>query len=82
MLDENVLSILNDIADAIKEAGLDPYEQLYGYATTGNELYITRHRGARDYILKINVIVIVEYLEYKKAHKRELKGQKRVRERH
>ena len=67
MLDENVLSILNDIADAIKEAGLDPYEQLYGYATTGNELYITRHRGARDLILKMNVFDIVEYLEYKNS---------------
>lgn len=65
MLDENVLSILNDIADSIKETGLDPYEQLYGYATTGNELYITRHRGARDLILKMNVFDIVEYLEYK-----------------
>lgn len=53
MLDENVLSILNDIAEAIKEAGLDPYEQLYGYATTGNELYITRHRGARERIKKL-----------------------------
>lgn len=67
MLDENVLSILNDIADSIKETGLDPYEQLYGYATTGNELYITRHRGARDYILKMNVFDIVEYLEYKNS---------------
>ncbi|MBQ7000180.1 MAG: IreB family regulatory phosphoprotein [Oscillospiraceae bacterium] len=67
MLDENVLSILNDIADSIKETGLDPYEQLYGYATTGNELYITRHRGARDLILKMNVFDIVEYLEYKNS---------------
>lgn len=67
MLDENVLSILNDIADSIKETGLDPYEQLYGYATTGNELYITRHREARDLILKMNVFDIVEYLEYKNS---------------
>ena len=67
MLDENVLSILNDIADSIKETGLDPYEQLYGYATTGNELYITRHRGARDLILKMNVFDSVEYLEYKNS---------------
>ena len=67
MLDEKVLSILNNIADSIKETGLDPYEQLYGYATTGNELYITRHRGARDLILKMNVFDIVEYLEYKNS---------------
>lgn len=59
MLDEKVLSILNDIADAIKEAGLDPYEQLYGYATTGNELYITRNRGARERIRAVDVADIV-----------------------
>lgn len=63
MLDEKVLSILNDIADAIKEAGFDPYEQLYGYATTGNELYITRHRGARERIRALNVADIVIFVE-------------------
>lgn len=63
MLDEKVLSILNDIADAIKEAGLDPYEQLYGYATTGNELYITRHRGARERIQAVGVADIVIFVK-------------------
>lgn len=62
MLDENVLSILNDIAEAIKESGLDPYEQLYGYATTGNELYITRHRGARERIRALEIVDIVHYV--------------------
>lgn len=62
MLDEKVLSILNDIADAIKEAGLDPYEQLYGYATTGNELYITRHGDARERIRALEIVDIVHYV--------------------
>ena len=62
MLDENVLSILNDIADAIKDAGLDPYEQLYGYTTTGNELYITRHRDARERIQALKIVDIVHYV--------------------
>ena len=62
MIDENVLSILNDIADAIKEAGLDPYEQLYGYATTGNELYITRHSDARERILGLEITDIAHYV--------------------
>lgn len=53
MLDEKVLSILNDIAVSIKEAGLDPHDQLYGYVTTDNELYITRHREAREQIKKL-----------------------------
>jgi len=68
MLDENVLSILNDIADAIKEAGLDPYEQLYGYATTGNELYITRHRGARERIQMQKIDDIIQYIKTKLIH--------------
>lgn len=68
MLDENVLSILNDIADSIKEAGLDPYEQLYGYATTGNELYITRHRGARELIQTLNIEDVVRYINTKLIH--------------
>lgn len=63
MLDKNTLSILNDIADSIREAGLDPYEQLYGYATTGNELYITRHRGARERIQAVDVADIVIFVK-------------------
>ena len=63
MLDEKTLSILNDIADSIREAGLDPYEQLYGYATTGNELYITRHRGARERIRAVEVADIVIFVK-------------------
>lgn len=62
MLDEKVLSILNNIADSIKEAGLDPYEQLYGYVTTGNELYITRHGDARERIRALDVVDIVHYV--------------------
>lgn len=63
MLDKKVLSILNDISDAIKETGLDPYEQLYGYITTGNELYITRRRGARGWIQTINTKDILLYID-------------------
>lgn len=62
MLDEKVLSILNNIADSIKEAGLDPYEQLYGYATTGNELYITRHGDARERIRALEITDIAHYV--------------------
>lgn len=77
MLDENVLSILNDIADAIKEAGLEPYEQLYGYATTGNELYITRSRGARERIHTVDVadiVIFVRLLEQMNAPKNKHPG--------
>lgn len=68
MLDEKALSILKDIADAIKEAGLDPYEQLCGYATTGNELYITRHRGAREQVKKLRIEDIIAFLHQELKH--------------
>ena len=75
MLDEKTLSILNDIADSIREAGLDPYEQLYGYATTGNELYITRRRGAREQIKKLLREDIIAFLHQElKHHKKVSKG--------
>lgn len=64
MLDEKVLSILNGIADSIKAAGLDPYEQLYGYVTTGNELYITRRGDARKLIQKLDSIDITHFIGY------------------
>jgi len=63
MLDEKVLSILNDIADSIKEAGLDPHDQLYGYVTTGNELYITRHGDARELIRTLDVEDIAYFVD-------------------
>ena len=75
MFDEKVLSILNNIADSIKEAGLDPYEQLYGYATTGNELYITRRRGAREQVKKLHREDIIAFLHQElKHHKKVSKG--------
>ena len=62
MLDENVLSILNDIAEAIKEAGLNPYDQLYGYMVTGGDRYITRNRKARERIKEVSFEDIQIYL--------------------
>ena len=41
---------LYDIANAMKKAGYDPYEQIYGYWKTGQILYVTRTDGARNKI--------------------------------
>lgn len=43
----NFEEILSYIVSVLKEAGYDPYEQLYGYLNTGNESYITRKGNAR-----------------------------------
>ena len=42
-----VISVLN-------EAGYNPYEQLYGYLTIGNESYITRKGDARSLITTLD----------------------------
>ena len=62
MLDENVLSVLNSIVDSIREAGLDPYNQLYGYVTTSNNLYITRHGDARRLIQTLDILDVARFI--------------------
>ena len=54
---------MEEIISAIKAAGYDPYEQLYGYVSTGKEEYITRSGGAREKIKKLNWLSVKEYVE-------------------
>ena len=54
---------LHEIATAIKQAGYDPYEQLYGYWKTGQILYVTRTDGARTKIQSISMDSIREFLD-------------------
>lgn len=35
------------VINALKSAGYEPYDQLYGYVTTGEVAYITRQDNAR-----------------------------------
>ena len=41
---------MDRIVKALKDAGYDPYMQLYGYLETGDDTYITRKGNARDEI--------------------------------
>ena len=50
------------IVAVLKEAGYDPYEQLYAYASTGNEAYITRRGNAREIASKIDRSKLMLYL--------------------
>ena len=52
---------LEYIISCIEKSGNDPRSQIYGYLTTGNELYITRHGNARELIKTIDVSVLAEY---------------------
>ena len=60
---EYVISVLRD-------ADYDPYEQLYAYAVTGNETFITRKGNARNMAAEMNREQLIEYvLPYVKPNK-------------
>jgi len=54
---------IENIVIIIKEAGYNPYEQLYAYLRTGNDAYITRKGNARELVVKIDNEEIWEYIE-------------------
>jgi len=51
------------VVAVLKEAGYEPYEQLYGYLNTGNESYITRKGNARDLVAALDREQIWNYIE-------------------
>jgi len=52
---EYIISILRD-------AGYDPYEQLYAYAITGNETFITRKGDARNLVAELGKEQLIQYV--------------------
>jgi len=54
---------MEEIIASIKEAGYEPYDQLYGYITTGKDEYITRNGNAREKIKQLNWLAVKEYVE-------------------
>ena len=50
------------IISALRDAGYDPYEQLYAYAITRNETFITRKGDARRIISSIEREELIEYI--------------------
>ena len=51
------------VVSVLKEAGYAPYDQLYAYASTGNESYITRKGDARKLIARLDREQIWNYIE-------------------
>ena len=50
------------IISALRDAGYDPYEQLYAYAITGNETFITRKGDARNMVAKLDRKDLIEHV--------------------
>ena len=50
------------IVSVLRDAGYDPYEQLYAYAITGNETYITRKGDARSMVSDVDREQLRQYI--------------------
>jgi len=57
---------LRSVIESIASAGFEPYEQIYGYYTTENDVFITRTGNARTLIKEIDRKILTEYI---KKHK-------------
>ena len=51
------------VVSVLEDAGYEPYDQLYAYASTGNESYITRKGDARKLIVQLDREQIWNYIE-------------------
>ena len=68
-MDKQLVAKLTHIAESIKTAGFDPYEQITGYIRTGDDRYITRTGNARELIKELDRRVLKEYTAYLKTQK-------------
>ena len=57
------------VVSALKAAGFEPYDQLYGYVMLGNDQYITRFGGAREMVTKMDVKDIKVFLKHYNENK-------------
>ena len=53
---------INIVIDALRKAGYDPYDQLYGYVSTGELSYITRQGNARAIVADLDMNDLREFL--------------------
>ena len=51
------------IVAAIRSAGYEPYDQLYGYVKTGDDTYITRSGDARKLIKELESNQVWRFVE-------------------
>ena len=55
---------INIVINALRKAGYDPYDQLYGYVCTGESAYITRQDNARALVLEMDKNELREFLKH------------------
>ena len=60
---ERFLTDIRIVEQALREAGFIPYDQLYGFAVTGNSTYITRRDNARRIAEEMDPEQLRRYLQ-------------------
>jgi len=60
--DREFLTTMQEIINALQQAGYDPAAQLTGYLQTGDETYITRRGDARTKIRCVDKQIIRDYI--------------------
>jgi len=63
-VDTEFQTIIEEVIASIAAAGFEPYDQLYGYVTTGREEYITRRDNAREKIRNIDPVQLREFVKH------------------
>ena len=54
---------VESIISSIKKSGHDPNAQIYGYLTSGNDMYITRTGNARELIKQLDKAQLLAYVK-------------------
>lgn len=69
-MDRQTHETLKHIAQALHDAGYEPYEQLIGYIKTGDLAYITRRGDARTLIQDIPMEQVSRFAASLQNHER------------
>ena len=59
---DNCNETIEYIVSMLKEAGYEPYDQLYAYISTGNESYITCKCDARTMVTNLDRSQLKQYI--------------------
>ena len=62
MTEQEFNKVMEHIVSSLKQGGYDPYEQLLGYITTGEALYITRKGKARELVEGLDKLKVKSYV--------------------
>ena len=57
-----VTEVLERVYEALSEKGYNPISQIVGYVMSGDPTYITRYKGARSLVMKVERDEILEEL--------------------